>query len=71
MGNPSKQDVSLLIGYRAVNKEAHKSQGFTVSFPRSTQRLVSATLRVRPGELRWAFFLAWKWLKKTPKIKWE
>jgi len=51
MGNPSKQDVSLLIGYRAVNKEAHKSQGFTARFPGSAQRPVLVTLGVKPDEL--------------------
>ena len=59
MGNPSKQDVSLLIGYRAVNKEAHKSQGFTARFPGSTHALVALTVLARLGERCRARFLAW------------
>ncbi len=50
MGNPSKQDVSLLIGYPAVNKEGHKSQGFTAMFPGPAQAAFSVRLPARPGQ---------------------
>ena len=49
MGNPSKQDVSLLIGYPAVNNEGHKSQGFTAMFPGPAQAATPVRLPARPG----------------------